>query len=90
MCDTGQNTTYEDHSVFMPSNPVGSFQPDASPIKIDAECSQASLSAFALNVLREAIKNCSLPLNNSYGSEIVSTASDGTNIGAWQIPVLVP
>ena len=83
VCETGQNTTYEVHSVFMPSSPVGSFQPDTSPIKIDAECSQASLSALSLEVLKDAIKNCSTPLNNIYGNQIVSTASDGTNIGAW-------
>jgi hypothetical protein len=29
-------------------------------------------------------------LNNSYESEIVSSASNGTNIGARQIPVMVP
>jgi hypothetical protein len=82
VCNTGQNTTYEVHSVFMPSSPVGSFQPATSPIKIDAECSQASLSALALDILRDTIKNCSIPLNNTYGSQIVNKASDGTNIGA--------
>ena len=90
VCTNGQNTTYEVHSIFMPSSPVGYFQPDTSPIKIDAECSRASLSALGLDVLKDAIKNCSIPLNNSYGSEIVNMASDGTYIGAGQIPVFVP
>jgi hypothetical protein len=83
-CEAGQNTTYEVHSVFMPSSPVGSFQPGTSPIKIDAECSPASLSALAPETLKETIKICSLPLNNPYGNQIINKASDGTNIGAAQ------
>jgi hypothetical protein len=83
-CVDGLNTSYEINSVFISSSPVGSFQPMASPIKIDAECSQSSLSALSLEMLNETIKNCSIPLNNMYGIQIVNKASDGTNIGAAQ------
>lgn len=83
-CETQQNSSYEIHSIFMPSNPVGSFQPATSPLKIDAECSWASLSAVSPEALKETIKTCSIPLNNSYGNQIINKASDGTNIGAAQ------
>ncbi len=83
-CDNGKNSTYEVNSVFMYSDASGSFLPAYSPIKVDGTCSQASLGALSLTSLQSAIKTCSQPLNNSYGSQIVNKASDGTNIGAAQ------
>ena len=83
-CTNGNNTKYEANSVFMASNPVGTFQPATSPIKIDVECSPSSLSLLDLEALRDTIKDCSKPLDNSYGNQIANKASDGTNIGAWQ------
>ena len=88
LCENGLNVFYEAHSVFMPSTPLGSFQPATSPIKIDGECSPSYLSSLPLEELGEAIINCSIPLDNAYGSQIVNKASDGTTIGAFQIHFL--
>lgn len=84
-CENGQNSIFEVHSIFMPSNPVGSFQPTTSPLKIDGECAPSYLSTLSLEELKATIINCSIPLNNTYGDQIVNKASDGTTIGAYQI-----
>jgi len=47
-CEAGQNSIFEAHSVFMSSNPVGSFQPATSPLKIDGECDPNHLSTLSL------------------------------------------
>ena len=85
ICENGLNDFYEANSVFMPSSPLGTFQPATSPIKIDGECSPSSLSSLPLEELGAAITSCSIPLDNAYGNQIVNNASDGTTIGASQI-----
>ncbi|MDO9087602.1 MAG: right-handed parallel beta-helix repeat-containing protein [Anaerolineaceae bacterium] len=85
-CESGQNSIFEVHSIFMPSNPIGSFQPATSPLKIDGECAPSYLSTLSLEELKETIISCSKPLDNAYGNLIVNKASDNTNIGASQQP----
>lgn len=83
-CTTAVNTQYDVNSVFMTSSPVGTFQPATSPLKIDAVCAPTALSTLDLPGLKTAIINCSQPLANAYGTQIMNKASDGSNIGAWQ------
>ena len=65
---------FEGHSQFIEANPINSDHPS---------CAIAQLLNLTLADLRDRIHFCATPLPDS---AVIGTASDGTNIGAWQTP----
>jgi hypothetical protein len=67
-----QSMGYEYHSKFPDSNPIRSD---------DNSCSKDQLLSIPVTRLSDRIIYCSTPLS---GSVVIASASDGTNIGAYQ------
>ncbi|MEI7578430.1 MAG: right-handed parallel beta-helix repeat-containing protein [bacterium] len=67
-----EQQAYEFHSKFMDTNPT---------ISDESQCSRAQLLALPIEQLRDRVILCSTP---NIGSPIISSANDGTNIGAYQ------
>jgi parallel beta-helix repeat protein len=92
LCQNDIEASYESNSIFMKTLPSGSYSSIDSPLNISSECSFLNLSDVSLDSLASRIIDCSKPLSNNFGVEIVDSAKDGTNIGAWQevAPVFSP
>jgi uncharacterized lipoprotein YddW (UPF0748 family) len=81
-CQNGVNTLYEVHSQFLDANPIHTDE---------AVCTKDQLISLPIEQIEERVKYCSSPIASA---AILNTASDATNIGAWQstepLPTLSP